>query len=47
MVFQYINMLKKSGPQEWIFEELQQMAKIDYDFLEEDDESDFVEGRFY
>lgn len=45
MVFEYIRMLRKLGPQKWLFDELQRMAQIDYDFLDEGEEFDFVEGR--
>jgi insulysin len=34
MVFEYIELIKKSGPQEWIYRECQKLAKISFDFKE-------------
>lgn len=42
-VFEYIALLKKEGPQEWIHEEIRKIAEIDFEFLDEEDESDYVE----
>jgi nardilysin len=42
-VFEYIRMLQVSPPQKWIFDEIQKVADIDYNFLDEEEESDFVE----
>jgi len=30
VVFQYINMLRREAPQEWVFEELKSIARIDF-----------------
>lgn len=30
IVYEYIHMLRTEGPQKWIFEELQQIAQIEY-----------------
>ena len=43
LVYLYIDLLKREGPQEWIFRELQQVAQIDYDHLDDEEEEDFVE----
>lgn len=43
MVFQYINMLRREGPQEWIFREIQQMDQIDFDWEDPQDPYDNVE----
>jgi hypothetical protein len=42
-VFEYISLLKKVGPQEWIFEEIRRAAEIAFDFRDEESESNFVE----
>lgn len=38
IIFKYVRLLEARGPQEWIFEELKQMGRIDFDFLEEEEE---------
>ena len=42
-VFSYIAMLKTQGPQEWIYEEIRQIAEVDFEFLDEEDEADLVD----
>ena len=42
-VFEYIALLKKEGPQEWIHEEIRRAAEIAFDFRDEESESNFVE----
>lgn len=42
-VFSYIAMLKSQGPQEWIYEEIRQIAEVDFEFLDEEDEADLVD----
>ncbi|XP_077261763.1 insulin-degrading enzyme-like [Temnothorax americanus] len=34
LMFQYINMLKENGPQEWIYKEIQEMSKINNSYNE-------------
>ena len=43
IVVQYIAMLRSIGPQEWIFRELQRIAQLEYDFLDEGGEEEFAE----
>jgi insulysin len=33
-VFQYIDMLKREGVQQWVFEESRLLNKLNFDFLE-------------
>jgi secreted Zn-dependent insulinase-like peptidase len=42
-VLHYIAMLCRNGPQERVFRELQRVAQIDYDYLDESSEDDFAE----
>ena len=43
-IFQYIRLLRRTGFQEELFEELEQMAEIDYRFEEKTDGTDLVIG---
>jgi len=43
MVFEYINMLRREGPQEWVFNEMQKMDQIDFDWEDPQDPYDNVE----
>jgi len=43
IVVQYISMVRKIGPQEWIFRELQRIAQLEYDFLDESGEEELAE----
>ncbi len=43
IVFNYLDMLRVNGPKQWIYEELAELAKIDFAYVEEGEESDFVE----
>ncbi|KAJ3682909.1 hypothetical protein LUZ60_013136 [Juncus effusus] len=42
VVYQYINLLKQSKPQEWIFKELQDMGNMDFRFVEERAQDDYA-----
>jgi hypothetical protein len=42
-VFEYLAMLRAEGPQEWVYEEMRRIAEIDFEFQDEEEESDFVE----
>ena len=41
-VYQYINLLKQSEPQEWIFKELQDIGYMEFRFAEEQPPDDYV-----
>lgn len=43
IVFNYLDMLRANGPKQWIYDELAELAKIDFAYVEEGEESDFVE----
>jgi secreted Zn-dependent insulinase-like peptidase len=42
LVYQYIAMLKRGGPQEWVFGELQAIAEMEFRFAEEEEAEDYV-----
>ncbi|XP_022698706.1 nardilysin-like isoform X2 [Varroa jacobsoni] len=42
LVHQYLHMLRKKGPQWWLWEELQYMAQIDFRYQGEEDPADYV-----
>ena len=42
-IFEYLDMLKREGPQKWIYEEIERIADIDFKYLDEEEESDYVE----
>ena len=42
-VFEYLAMLKSEGPRKWIYDEIEKVAEIDFAYLDEEEESDFVE----
>lgn len=42
LVYQYIAMLKRGGPQEWVFRELQAIAEMEFRFAEEEEAEDYV-----
>ncbi len=42
-VVQYLTLMKREGPQEWIFRELQRIAQLEYDFLDESGEEELAE----
>jgi secreted Zn-dependent insulinase-like peptidase len=45
MIFSYLDMLRRNGPIEWIFDELKTISQLEYRYLEEEEnESDFVEN---
>ncbi len=41
-VFGYLEMLRSSPPQRWIWDEMKWIAKIKWDYIEEEDPSDYV-----
>ena len=41
-IFAYIGMLKRSGPQDWIWEELKDMSDMKFRFMDKVDPSDYV-----
>ena len=43
VIFQYVAMLRKSGPQERIFKELHLTEKIEFEYVEESNTIDNVE----
>ena len=42
-VFEYLEMLRRAGPVDWIEEEIRKMSQVCFDYLDEEDEEDFVE----
>ncbi|CAG2172600.1 unnamed protein product, partial [Oppiella nova] len=44
LVFQYINLLKREGPKQWIFDELKQMQEIRFRFKEKERPMGYVIG---
>jgi secreted Zn-dependent insulinase-like peptidase len=43
VVFDYLAMLAREGPRMWVFEEMSALAQVEHDFLEEEDEDEFVD----
>mmetsp|Transcript_19812 Transcript_19812/g.36722 ORF Transcript_19812/g.36722 Transcript_19812/m.36722 type:complete len:1301 (-) Transcript_19812:129-4031(-) len=43
LVFEYISMLRATGPQKWVYDELAEIAKLDYQFLDDTDPSNIVQ----
>ena len=41
-VFSYLDMLRSSRPQKWIWDEMKAISKIKWDYLEEEDPSEYV-----
>lgn len=41
-VFGYLDMLRTSTPQKWIWDEMKAIAKIKWDYIDEEDPSDYV-----
>ena len=41
-VFRYLDMLKSMGPQQWVWDEMKAIARLKWDYLEEEDPSDYV-----
>lgn len=42
LLYQYVAMLRREGPQDWVFRELQAIAKMDFRFAEEEEAEDYV-----
>ena len=42
-VGEYLTMLKKTELQEWVFDEIQKISQISFDFMDEEQVSDFAE----
>ncbi|CAM9795347.1 unnamed protein product, partial [Ectocarpus fasciculatus] len=43
VLFRYIGMLRREGPQEWVFQEIRDVANIQYRFQEESEPAEYVE----
>ena len=43
LLFAYLHMLHRNGPQEWVYQELRDMAEIDFSYLDEEEEDIFAE----
>ena len=44
MVFQYIDLLKEKKTQQWIFDEITQLRKVMFDFIDKENPFGFVQG---
>jgi nardilysin len=44
VIFAYLRMLQREGPQEWIYQEIQDMNEIEFAYLEEQEEEEFAEA---
>ena len=44
LLFAYLNMLRREGPQRWVWDEMATMAAMKFRYLEEEDPSDYVTG---
>ena len=44
MVFMYINMVKKEGPHEWVYEETKMLEKINFQFKDKEQPQGYVTG---
>lgn len=42
VVYQYIKLLRETDPQKWIFEELQDIGKMEFRFAEEQPQDDYA-----
>lgn len=42
LLYQYVAMLRREGPQIWVFQELQGIAEMDFRFAEEEEAEDYV-----
>lgn len=42
MLFQFLNLLKQSGPQKWVFDELADIAQMRFRFAEEEDACEYA-----
>ncbi|OQR74835.1 nardilysin-like [Tropilaelaps mercedesae] len=42
IIHQYLHMLRKKGPQKWLWEELQYIAELDFRYQGEEDPADYV-----
>ena len=43
LLFNYISMLRREGPQKWVYEELAEVAKTKFQFQEEEDATEYTE----
>lgn len=43
LLFNYISMLRREGPQKWVYEELAEVAKTRFQFQEEEDATEYTE----
>ena len=41
-VYSYLDMLRNSPPQQWVWDEMKAIAKIKWDYIDEEDPSDYV-----
>ena len=44
LLFAYLNMLRREGPQRWVWDEMATAAAMKFRYLEEEDPSDYVTG---
>ena len=45
IIYSYLQLIDpRGGPPEWIHKEIKQMAQLEYDFCDEEEDSDFVEN---
>jgi secreted Zn-dependent insulinase-like peptidase len=42
LLYEYIKMLRKIGPQEWVFKELQDMTNMEFRFVEDDHADEYA-----
>jgi secreted Zn-dependent insulinase-like peptidase len=42
ILFSYINLIKKEGVQDWVFEEIMKIGKINFDHKSNEDPYDYV-----
>lgn len=42
MLYQYVKMLRTTGPQKWVFDELQAMGMMEFRFAEEESADQYV-----
>ena len=43
LLFNYISLLRREGPQKWVYDELAEVAKTKFQFQEEEDAVEYVE----
>lgn len=42
LLFQFLNLLRKEGPQKWVFDELANIAQMRFKFAEEEDACEYA-----